>query len=47
MINGVQIENSAQFKRLAAELPRGKSVPMLVQRRDGPTFLALKLPEKK
>lgn len=47
MINGVQIENSAQFKRLVAELPRGRSVPMLVQRRDGPTFLALKLPEKK
>ncbi len=47
MINGVQIENSAQFKRLVAELPRGKSVPMLVQQRNGPTFLALKLPEKK
>lgn len=47
MINGVQIENSAQFKRLMAELPHGKSVPMLVQRRNGPTFLALKLPEKK
>jgi len=46
MLNGVQIENSAQFKRLVNDLPYGKSVPLLVQRRNGPVFLALKLPEK-
>lgn len=46
MLNGVQVENSAQFKRLVNDLPYGKSVPLLVHRRNGPVFLAIKLPEK-
>jgi serine protease Do len=46
-LNNVGIESAAQFKKLVKELPAGKSVPLLVQRRNGPLFLALRLPEKK
>ena len=44
MINGVTVKNSEHFKALVESLPVGKSVAMLVQRRDGPVFLAMKLP---
>ena len=43
MINNVDIVSTKQFKGLIEELPTGKSVPLLVQRRGGPVFLALKL----
>ena len=43
MLNGVPVKNSAHFKELAAGLPAEKSVPLLVQRRGNPLFLALKL----
>jgi serine protease Do len=46
-LNNVGIESAAQFKKLVKELPAGKSVPLLVQRRNGPLFLALKVPDKK
>ena len=46
-INNVNVENAAHFKRLTAELPAGKTVPLLVQRRAGPIFLALKVPAAK
>jgi len=46
MINNVDVNNVAQFKRLVKDLPAGKSVPMLVQRGSGPMFLALKMPDK-
>ncbi len=42
MLNGVKVESSAQFKRLASELPAGKAVSILVQRQGNPIFLALK-----
>ena len=42
MLNGVKVETSADFKRLAAELPAGKAVSILVQRQGNPIFLALK-----
>ena len=42
MLNGVKIDNSAEFKRLAAELPAGKAISILVQRQGNPIFLALK-----
>lgn len=34
-----------QFERLVKKLPAGKSVAVLVQRSDGPLFLALKVPQ--
>lgn len=46
-LNGVDVENSNQLKKLVRELPAGKSVPVLVQRRSGPVFLALRVPEAK
>ncbi len=43
MINNVDIKNIKHFKKLAKNLPEGKSIPLLVQRRNGPIFLALKI----
>ena len=42
MLNNVKVESSAEFKRLASELPAGKAVSILVQRQGNPIFLALK-----
>ena len=43
MINNTDVKNTNQFKDIVDSLPAGKSVPLLVQRRGGPVFLALKL----
>lgn len=43
MLNNKKVANSDDFERLAAELPQGKSVSVLVQRQGNPIFLALKL----
>ena len=43
MINNLDIKDSKQFRELTDDLPEGKSVPLLVQRRGGPVFLALKV----
>ena len=40
-INGVDVKDVEHFNKLVADLPKDKSV--LVQRRNGPLFLALKL----
>lgn len=45
LINNTKIKNLAQFNELVKELPRGRSIPILVQRRGGPVFLALKIDE--
>lgn len=44
-LNNVDIDNVAHFNKLVRELPAGKSIPLLVQRRSGPIFLALRLPK--
>ena len=46
MINNVDVKNVSHFQQLVKDLPKGKSVPMLVQRDSGPMFLALKIPDK-
>ncbi|HEY0722271.1 MAG TPA: DegQ family serine endoprotease [Gammaproteobacteria bacterium] len=46
-INGNDVDNVAQLRKLVEGLPAGKSVPVLVQRRNGPIFLALRVPEGK
>jgi len=46
MINNSDVKNADQFKTIIDNLPTGKSVPLLVQRRGGPVFLALKLSDK-
>jgi serine protease Do len=47
MIDNQKIENARKFKELIAKLPTGKSVPVLIQRRGGPVFLAMKIPAQK
>ena len=44
-LNNKAVENTKQFKALVEKLADGKSVPVLVIRRSGPLFLALKVPE--
>lgn len=44
-LNNRDVRDVAHFNRLVAELPAGRSVPVLLQRRDGPMFLALRLPK--
>ncbi len=45
-IGGERIENATHFERVIKALPAGKSVPVLIQRRSGPMFLALRIPGK-
>jgi len=43
LINNSKIESVTQFNELMEGLPAGKSIPMLVQRRGNPIFLAFRL----
>lgn len=45
LLNNIKIKDAAHFLSLAKELPIGRSIPVLIQRRGGPIFLALKLDE--
>lgn len=45
LLNNIKIKNTKHFGELVNQLPKGKSVPMLIQRRGGPIFLALRLEE--
>ena len=49
LINGEKIQTVMQLKEIVEKLPKGKFASILVQRRQGPQFLALKMPaeEKK
>lgn len=44
MVNNVAIKDTEHFKEIVEGLPSGKPVAVLVQRQDGPVFLAIKLP---
>ncbi|MGH8583181.1 MAG: DegQ family serine endoprotease [Gammaproteobacteria bacterium] len=44
MLNNEKVKDVDAFKLLVDALPAGKSVPLLVQRQDGPLFFALKVP---
>ncbi|EGV52433.1 DegQ family serine endoprotease [Candidatus Endoriftia persephone] len=44
MINERKVESVQQFNQLVAELPANKTVAVLVHRRSGPIFLALRMP---
>ncbi|MGE0386902.1 MAG: DegQ family serine endoprotease [Gammaproteobacteria bacterium] len=46
-IDNQVVRNAAHLRELTPKLPAGKSVPLLVQRRGGPLFLAMKLPDAK
>ena len=44
-LNNRDVENAKAFRQLVEELPSGRSVPVLVLRRSGPLFLALRVPK--
>ncbi len=43
MLNNTDIESVSQFAEILAGLPRDRPIPVLIQRRGAPTFLAFKL----
>ena len=45
MLNNIKIKDTKHFEELVNTLPKNKSVPILIQRRGGPIFLALRLEE--
>ncbi|OOZ42025.1 serine peptidase [Solemya pervernicosa gill symbiont] len=45
MINNINVKDTRHFETLIKELPAGKRVALLVQRRGGPVFLAIRVPE--
>ncbi len=46
MLNNKNIKDAKHFRELSKDLPAGKPVAVLIQRRDGPVFLAIKLPDE-
>ena len=46
MVNGESVDSIEAFTKLMNDLPEGKFVSILVQRSNGPEFLALRIPEK-
>ncbi|NOX76675.1 MAG: DegQ family serine endoprotease [Gammaproteobacteria bacterium] len=44
-VDNVEVKSVKHFAEISSELSAGKSVPLLVQRRGGPVFLALKVKE--
>lgn len=45
MVNGKPVDTVGDFKALVENLPTGKYVSLLVQRPQGPEFLAMRIPE--
>ncbi len=46
VLNNQDVTSAEQFAKLVKKLPRGKSVPVLIQRGEAPVFLPLKIPEE-
>jgi serine protease Do len=45
LINNIKIKDTFHFNKLIKDLPKGRSIPVLIQRQGGPIFLALKINE--
>lgn len=45
LMNNTKITNVTQFNELIKSLPKGRSIPVLIQRQGNPIFLALKIDE--
>jgi serine protease Do len=45
MLDGKRVTDLAEYRAAVEALPAGKTVAVLVQRRSGPMFLALRMPE--
>ena len=43
LINNIKVKDARHFYKMVEELPKDKSIPILLQRRGGPIFIALKL----
>ncbi len=43
LLDNIKIKDVEHFNKLVKELPKDRSISVLIQRRDGPVFLALKL----
>ncbi len=43
LLDNIKIDDVDHFNKLVKELPKERSISVLIQRRDGPVFLALKL----
>ncbi len=43
LLNNIKVKDSEHFQTITKELPFDKSVPILIQRRGGPIFLAIKI----
>ncbi|MGH8120599.1 MAG: Do family serine endopeptidase, partial [Gammaproteobacteria bacterium] len=43
LINNQKVKDVSTFEKLVKDLPKDKSIPVLIQRQGGPIFLALKL----
>jgi serine protease Do len=46
LLDNEKVTNIEVFDRLIKKIPRNKSIPVLIQRRGNPTFLALKLEDE-
>lgn len=46
MLNNTQVNSVSEMRELVGKLPKGKSVAVLVHRKTGPRFLALRVPEE-
>lgn len=44
-INNTDVQDGKQFRSLVKKLPRDRSLPILIQRRQAPMFLAIKIPK--
>jgi len=45
LINNIKVKDTSHFNKMVEELPKDKSIPILIQRRGGPIFIALKISE--
>jgi len=43
--NRASVESVKQLESLVSDAPKGKSMPLLIQREDAPLFLAITLPK--
>ena len=43
LMDNIKIEDVRHFNKIVKKLPKERSISVLIQRRDGPVFLALKL----
>jgi len=45
LINNIKVKDARHFDEMVENLPKDKSIPILLQRRGGPIFIALKMSE--